>query len=232
MPLTGELIMWIWLLLTGLVLVLIVFNMLYLRFQLTYDLLFAEREKYLCIGVIPVFKRFKWEKKISAPASAGEWLDLATGLIGSRSSKEKNREDAVPKNNKGRKRTNSDRHILKIPFRDYYHLFRILLSHVILEKLDWRTSLGLDDAMNTALACGGIWAFKGNFMGLVSHFSSLEQVELAVEPVYNQTGISSQLDSIFKIRIVYIMLIIIVATFISVRGYINGRAAGKAQPSY
>lgn len=224
--------MWVWLLLTGLFLALLVLNMLYLRFQFTYDLLFAEREKFLCIGVTPALKRFRWEKKISAPASAGEWLDLAAGFIDDRSSQEKNREDAGPKDFKGRKRSNPARHILKLPFADYYRLFRMLLSHVVLEKLDWRTSLGLDDAMNTALVCGGVWAFKGNFMGLVSHFSSLEQVELGVEPVYNQTGFSSQLDSIFKIRIVYIMLIIIVATFISVRGYINGRAARKAQPSY
>jgi|GEM_PF-880208 len=224
--------MWVWLLLSGLVVALIILNMLYLRFQFTYDLLFAEREKRLCIGVIPVFKRFRWEKKISAPASPGEWLDLAADFIDSRNSKEKNREEADQKKIKGRKRTNPGRHILKIPFADYYRLLRMLLSHVVLEKLDWQTSLGLDDAMNTALACGGVWAFKGNFMGLVSHLSSLEQVELGVEPVYNQTGFSSQLDSIFKIRIVYIMLIIIVGTFISVRGYINGRAARKAQPSY
>ncbi|MGE5391442.1 MAG: DUF2953 domain-containing protein [Deltaproteobacteria bacterium] len=121
---------------------------------------------------------------------------------------------------------------LNVAFSDYYRLFRLFMSHLVLESFNWQTSLGLDDPMHTALACGGVWAFKGNFIGMLSHFSSLERVQLEVQPVYEDTGLSSRLDSIFKIRIVYIMLIIILASFISVRGYIDGYSARKAKPSH
>lgn len=220
--------MWVWILLTGLALALIVLNLLYLRFQFTYDILYTGLEKSLCIKVVPVFKRFSWEKKISAPNSPSEWIDLAVGLIDKKKSGNKKQTTTIPKNRKEKAGVKTSRPILKLPFWDYYRLFRMLMSRLVLEKLNWQTSLGLGDAMNTALACGGVWAFKGNFMGLVSHFTSMEEVELGVEPVYDQSGLASQLDSIFKIRIVYIMLIIIYASFISVRGYINGFAAGKA----
>jgi len=224
--------MWVWILLTGLVLALITLNLLYLRFQFTYDILYTGREKRLFISVVPVFKRFGWEKKVYAPASPSEWIDLVAGLIDKKKPGNKHQTSTSQKNRKEETMVKPSQPMPKLRFFDYYRLFRMLMSRMVLERLKWRTSLGLDDPMNTALVCGGIWAFKGNFMGLISHFTSLEHVELGVEPVYNQTGFSSQLDSIFKIRIVYIMLIIIYASFISVRGYINGFAAGKAQPSH
>lgn len=218
--------MWFWILLTGLGLLLLIVNLLYVRIQFKYDLLWSGQEKRLFIVFIPIFKRFMWEKQMIAPQGAAEWLDLAVRMLkkenSSQATDKKDRKAAV----NSRKRSGVSR--LKIPFRDYYRLFRFSMSHTVLERFYWQSSLGLEDAMQTALGCGGIWAFKGNLMGLISHFTSLEKVELDVQPVYNATGFSSQLDSILKIRIVYIMFIICFAGYISVRGYINGFTAGKA----
>lgn len=217
----------IWVLISILILVLVVFNLIYVRIKFKYDLRYTQEEKSLTVVFVPIIQRFMWEKKMVAPGEASEWIDLIAAILNKKSDKSKTKNKAEELK---RKAPNSVK--LKLAFRDYYKLFRAFMSHLVLERFEWKTCLGLDDAMHTALACGGIWAFKGNMLALVSHFSSLEEVELGVEPVYNQSGFTSQLDSIMKIRIVYIMLIICYASFISIRGYINGRTARKAQPSY
>lgn len=219
--------MWAWIIALGLLMFFLAFNLLYVKVKFAYDLCYTDGQKTVGISFVPIFDRFRWEKVIAAPVSAGEWIDLATAMIEKRSTGNKPDTDHKKTVTSDMKRNKPTR-FLNVSFSNYYRLFRLFMSHLVLEKFHWETSLGLGDPMQTALACGGIWAFKGNFMGMVSHFSSIEQVGLQVQPVYDDTGLSSKLDSIFKIRIVYIMLIIISASFISVRGYIDGYSARKA----
>jgi len=223
--------MLVWIIAAGLGLLLLAFNLLYVRLQFACDLHYGEHQKSVEILFVPVFERFRWEKKIAAPTSPSEWIDLAQTMLSKKKAGSKNRSHAGIKPEQ-RKSHDKPLRFLNVPFADYYRIFRLFMSHLVLERLHWRTSLGLDDPMHTALVCGGVWTFKGNFLGFFSHFSSMEQVDLMVQPVYDTAGFSSQLDSIFKIRIVYIMLIIILASFISVRGYINGYSAREAQPSH
>ncbi|NLW90656.1 MAG: DUF2953 domain-containing protein [Syntrophomonadaceae bacterium] len=219
----------IWLVAAGLLLLLLAFNLLYVKVKFSYDLRYVGQEKSIKLVFIPIFDRFRWEKNITAPGTAGDWINIAAGVLEKKSADD---QPVAKKQAPANSKRNKPARFLDVPIKDYYKLFRMFMSHLVLVKFTWQTSIGLDDPMHTALACGGIWTIKGNFIGIFSHYSSIEQVDLQVWPVYDDSGLSSKLDSIFKIRIVYIMFIIILASIISIRGYIDGYSARKAQPSH
>jgi len=121
------------------------------------------------------------------------------------------------------------------PFKDIHavlNLGRLFFKHMAVEKLDWRTRLGLDDIMYTAVACGGIWTAKGTITGMIGSFSRLHDLNLEVEPDYLHKEISSSLFCILKMRIVYIMFIICYILLLYVRGYWHGFTTRKTEPSY
>lgn len=89
------------------------------------------------------------------------------------------------------------------------HLFKQTASRfsrlLIIQRLEWKSVLGVDDAMTTALANGSLWAFKGSITSLVSRQARLGQVELMVNPDFAKKHLESRIYCIFKIRIVHII---------------------------
>ncbi|MEY4480006.1 MAG: hypothetical protein RLZZ267_684 [Bacillota bacterium] len=72
------------------------------------------------------------------------------------------------------------------------------------EKMRWRTQIGLDDAASTALIVGITYAIKHSLVGISRRMISYEKiVDLLVIPTYNQSVFTTQLDSMFRIRLAH-----------------------------
>jgi hypothetical protein len=115
---------------------------------------------------------------------------------------------------------------------DNYSLIVFAAKRLVVEKLDWHSSIGTNDAMYTALGTGGIWAIKGILTGLLSSRTRLQDINLQVEPDFDSTRFNSRLYCILKMRIAHIILIALHYVVLTVRGYINGFRAGKTDPSH
>ena len=78
-----------------------------------------------------------------------------------------------------------------------------------IEKLEWKTVIGLENAMDTAICTGGLWAIKGSFIGFISARSRLEEIKIEVQPDFSEIKLASHLDCIVKMRTVHIMIIVV-----------------------
>ena len=114
----------------------------------------------------------------------------------------------------------------------YYRLVNFGAKYLVIERLDWSSSIGLNDAMYTAIGSGGLWAVKGTLVGFLSSKIRLQDVNLQVEPDFNGKKVVSRLYCILKMRIVHIILITFYFLVLIVRGYFNGFTARKAEPSH
>ena len=89
----------------------------------------------------------------------------------------------------------------------FYRLFKKLTASIHIKTLEWLTVLGRDDAMETALLFGSLWALKGGFISLLTDFFPVHKINLQVNPVFNQNYISSQLRCRLRTRIVSSLII-------------------------
>lgn len=114
----------------------------------------------------------------------------------------------------------------------YYRLINFGAKYLVIERLDWNSGIGLNDAMYTAIGSGGLWAVKGTLAGVLSSKSRLQDINLQVEPDFNEKKLVSNLYCILKMRIVHIIFIIFYFLVLIVRGYFNGFTARKAESSH
>lgn len=121
-----------------------------------------------------------------------------------------------------------------------YHLGNIMLivrkflRHIFIEDFQWKTRLGLDDAGNTAILSGGLWAFKGALVSILSSLCRIEKINIDIQPEFNQAILDGRIRCIFKIRSVHIIFTAVYVFYFLIRGYINGYATAskRKQPSY
>jgi hypothetical protein len=82
------------------------------------------------------------------------------------------------------------------------------------EKMRWRTQIGLDDAASTALIVGITYAIKHSLVGISRRMISYEKiVDLLVIPTYNQSVFTTQLDSMFRIRLAHAIYAVFLLVF-------------------
>lgn len=112
-------------------------------------------------------------------------------------------------------------------------LLKKILNFMIIEKIEWKSSVGGRDAMFAAIHSGLFWAFKGTVVAYISHNSKLEQVQIVVTPDFQTNSYFSKFHCILKIRNVHIITIAIYILVWKVRWWVNGYAARAAeQPSH
>lgn len=109
------------------------------------------------------------------------------------------------------------------------HQVARVLKWLTVDKLEWNTRAGSEDAMNTALITGLFWSVKGTVIGVVSSLTRLQKLTINVEPDFARPGVSSYLICILRIRMVHIILIVLA---LKVRGYLNGSSKRKTEPSH
>jgi hypothetical protein len=96
-----------------------------------------------------------------------------------------------------------------------------------MEKVEWKTTVGINDAMYTAIITGLFWSIKGVIISIASRKSRLQNLTIDVQPDFSRTAITSRLICILKMRIVHIIIINTYAFVLKVRRYINGYGTGK-----
>lgn len=114
-----------------------------------------------------------------------------------------------------------------------FFLLKKLLAFTVIEKLQWESSVGGDDAMFAALHTGAFWAFKGMVLAFISHNSKVEQIKVSVKTDFQTSSYFSKISCILKIRIVHIITIAIYIIVWKVRWWVNGYTArATEQPSH
>lgn len=111
--------------------------------------------------------------------------------------------------------------------RDLKNLLKQISRYLILQRLDWKSCCGTGDAMYTGLFTGFIWAVKGIATGLLNKWIKMGELNLKVEPDFINSRFNSELNGIFKIRLVHIIVIAYLMLVWIVRGYYNGNAIRK-----
>jgi hypothetical protein len=102
-----------------------------------------------------------------------------------------------------------------------------LLAAVHIKNLYWKTVYGGEDAMETALRTGSIWAVKGVFISILSSVSCLENMQISVTPDFHQQRLWSLFSGIFQMRLVHIILVGAHIIIWMVRGYWRGSTATR-----
>lgn len=87
-------------------------------------------------------------------------------------------------------------------------LVRQFLKQLGVQRVLWRSWLGLDDAMLTAVGSGALWGIKGAALSYFNRISIIRACKLEVNPDFNTLRCTSQLDCIFKIRLVHYIYIV------------------------
>ena len=114
--------------------------------------------------------------------------------------------------------------------KDQLKILRLILGSILVKKLEWNSIIGFENAMYTAIGAGSLWAIKGNLLSFLSSVTHLEACFVHVQPDFSTSTLSSQICCILKLRIVHIILIVVYAFGLNVRGYWRG-ISRKAKPS-
>ncbi|MDD4801405.1 MAG: DUF2953 domain-containing protein [Syntrophomonas sp.] len=124
------------------------------------------------------------------------------------------------------------------PIRSLFELCRgnsdliiMTLRYIVVEKLDWISTVGSKDALHTALGTGMCWTLKGIIIGILSSRCSLAGLRLDVKADFDNPSFLSSFTCILKMRLVHIIIIEIYAIIIKVRWCLNGFSA-RTEPSH
>jgi len=98
---------------------------------------------------------------------------------------------------------------------------RMTASHIRLTEWKWRTALGTDDVVWTAMLVGTVWSIKTTFLGVLSQFLRLQaEPQMEVEPLYNQNKFSTdwEMKAEMKLGTVVLSAIVLIYRIVKVRG--------------
>jgi len=100
------------------------------------------------------------------------------------------------------------------------------LKYLIVDNLEWKSVVGTQDALHTALGTGACWALKGAIIGVLSSRCRLGRLVLDVRPDFMTPAFFSRLTCILKIRTVHIIIIEVFIIATKVRWCIDGDRTG------
>jgi len=76
-------------------------------------------------------------------------------------------------------------------------------------RLNLAVRIGTGDAAMTAILCGTVWAILGNLRMQKDYYNLFKNVEFAVNPDYKKKIFAVDVDSIFTIKTVYIIYVLV-----------------------
>lgn len=89
----------------------------------------------------------------------------------------------------------------------FHDWLTVTLTHVKCIQFDWKTSVGIGDAPETAVATGMIWGLKSTMLGFISRFIKLNaRPKLQVIPQYNQTRFTTEVLVRLQISVWFILV--------------------------
>ncbi len=93
-------------------------------------------------------------------------------------------------------------------------LFRMMRSAVNIRMIRWRSVVGFDDAMHTALTAGTLWTLKGWILALLSCLSRLHRPQIEVVPNFDGRRMESIFHCEISLRLAYLSVVIPVTYFL------------------
>jgi hypothetical protein len=86
-------------------------------------------------------------------------------------------------------------------------IVRQFLKKVTIKKIEWNSTIGIDDAALTGMATGALWAVKGSLLGLISHYTRLKDMpKISVTPNFQQLASRTDFRCMIQFRIGNAML--------------------------
>ncbi|GAE30089.1 DUF2953 domain-containing protein [Halalkalibacter hemicellulosilyticus] len=94
-------------------------------------------------------------------------------------------------------------------FRDFlqhvvglHTIVRRFLKKVRVKQLKWHSALGIEDAAHTAQLAGAVWSLKSVIVGVISHYTRLEDTpQMTVEPRYQIFYSHTKLSCMISFRL-------------------------------
>jgi hypothetical protein len=86
-------------------------------------------------------------------------------------------------------------------------LSRMTRSAVNIRMIRWRSVVGLDDAMHTALTAGTLWSFKGWILALASCLSRLHRQHIEVIPDFDRRRVETTFHCEISFRLAHLLVI-------------------------
>ncbi len=114
----------------------------------------------------------------------------------------------------------------------YLRLYQKTLKFLKISDLEWDSTIGGYDAMQTALASGILWAAKGMGIAILSRLCRLESLFVNVRPDFASPVFNSRFSCILKMRMAHYIIIVIYFIVLKVRWCLYGRATRKIRPAY
>lgn len=91
-------------------------------------------------------------------------------------------------------------------YRAYSKSIHYLMDHVKLDKFQWETELGLEDAAVTAISTGFCWMIKGSVFTFISRRCPPEEICINVSPYYGGFKFETSFNCIITIKLGHIII--------------------------
>lgn len=86
-------------------------------------------------------------------------------------------------------------------------IVRKFLKKVAIKKIEWHTTVGVNDAAYTGMIAGAFWAIKGGIIGMISHFLKLQTVpNITITPQFQLAISQTFISCMIQFRIGHAML--------------------------
>lgn len=88
----------------------------------------------------------------------------------------------------------------------YYKVLLYISKKIVLKSFQWKTILGMGDAALTGTIIGIVWAVKGILVSILQNHIRCEEVDILVNPSFQEQRFITNLDSIIHIKTGHIII--------------------------
>lgn len=93
----------------------------------------------------------------------------------------------------------------EILYRNYSNIISYIMNKIIINKVEWETQVGLDDAASTAVITGALWGIKSSILLFFKNKFQLSNIYLDVTPYYISKKFAMTFNCIVTLKIGYII---------------------------
>lgn len=103
-----------------------------------------------------------------------------------------------------------------------YDFITRLRGHATITQLSWKSQVGHEDAMQTALLTGFLWALKGFLLRIINNIAPFETLQISISPHFNQMVLDTDLHCIIQSRMAHIIIAMLRVNAIRIRWWFKG----------
>jgi len=121
----------------------------------------------------------------------------------------KNKEEKVEKDEKFLDKIKGYIKTFKILKEVYSKNKYFIKERMVLENTNVSVKFGLGDAAITGIATGAVWTLLYNMLAFLSCIGTVRDHNFEVEPVYNESGFSMDINGIISFRLINIIRVVL-----------------------